>query len=43
MRFHISRNNKGAPVHVNTDNGFMQVSRAFNPEQDAYRKASGFS
>ena len=36
MKFQIIRNKKGEPVHVHTDNGFMQTSRAFNPEEDGW-------
>ena len=36
MEFQITRNEKGEPVHVSTNNGFMMVSRASVPEQDGW-------
>lgn len=39
MEFHITRNEKGEPVHVNTSDGFMMISRAFDPEQDGWMES----
>jgi hypothetical protein len=36
MRFQITRDEDGKPVHVFTDDGFAQVSRAFDPETDGW-------
>ncbi len=36
MKFEISRDENGAPDHVYTDDGFMQTSRAFDPDVDGW-------
>jgi len=36
MKFKLDRDADGNPVHVHTDDGFMQSSRKFDPEQDGW-------
>lgn len=36
MRFELSYDNEGKPVHVSTFDGFAHISRPFEPEQDGW-------
>lgn len=36
MQFKITRNAKGKPIHVSTNDGYMMTSRAFEPERDGW-------
>jgi hypothetical protein len=36
MKFQIIRDDAGIPVRVNTDDGYVQSSRAFQPEEDGW-------
>lgn len=36
MKFDITYDDHGKPVHVCTDDGFMQSSRPFNPDEDGW-------
>lgn len=36
MHFEITYDDHGKPVHVCTDDGFMQTSRPFDPEEDGW-------
>lgn len=36
MRFEIQYDNDGKPVRVNTDDGFAEISRSFDPETDGW-------
>ncbi len=36
MRFNISYDENDKPYHVNTDDGFMEISRPFDKEEDGW-------
>jgi len=36
MQFHITYDESGDPIHVHTDNGFMQTSRKFDHDTDGW-------